>query len=84
MAAVFGELERAMIRERVNAGLARARAKGAQLGRRPVRPSVRAKIRDHLAAGTGIVKTARTLGVGTGTVHRIAKARLAAVVGAAQ
>src|SRR5271169_145728 len=33
MAAVFAELERAMIRERVNAGLARAKAAGKTLGR---------------------------------------------------
>jgi hypothetical protein len=29
-----------MIRERVNAGLARAKARGVTLGRRPVKPSV--------------------------------------------
>jgi DNA invertase Pin-like site-specific DNA recombinase len=34
---VFAEFEREMIRERVNAGLARAKAKGDRLGRRPVR-----------------------------------------------
>jgi hypothetical protein len=33
MAAVFGELERSLIRERVMAGLARARARGKRLGR---------------------------------------------------
>jgi DNA invertase Pin-like site-specific DNA recombinase len=33
MLAVFGELEREIIRERVNSGLARARAQGARLGR---------------------------------------------------
>ena len=35
MLGVFAEFERAMIRERVNAGLARAKAKGVTLGRRP-------------------------------------------------
>ena len=34
MLGVFAEFERAMIRERVNAGLARAKAKGVTLGRR--------------------------------------------------
>ena len=35
MCGVFAEFERGMIRERVNAGLARARSKGITLGRRP-------------------------------------------------
>ncbi len=38
MLGVFAEFERGIIRERVNAGLARARAKGTKLGRR--RPAV--------------------------------------------
>jgi DNA invertase Pin-like site-specific DNA recombinase len=36
MLGVFAEFERGIIRERVNAGLARAKAKGTKLGRRPV------------------------------------------------
>src|SRR5262249_7563354 len=39
MLGVFAEFERAMIRERVMAGLARARADGKQLGRRTVEQS---------------------------------------------
>jgi DNA invertase Pin-like site-specific DNA recombinase len=35
MLGVFAEFERGIIRERVNAGLARARANGIKLGRRP-------------------------------------------------
>jgi hypothetical protein len=42
-AALFAEFERAMIRERVMTGLARARADGKQLGRRTVEQSHRAK-----------------------------------------
>jgi DNA invertase Pin-like site-specific DNA recombinase len=38
MLGVFAEFERNMIRERVNAGLARAKAKNTKLGRRPVKP----------------------------------------------
>jgi DNA invertase Pin-like site-specific DNA recombinase len=34
MCGVFAQFERAMIRERVNAGIARARSKGVRLGRR--------------------------------------------------
>ena len=36
MMGVFAEFERAMIRERVMAGLARAREEGTKLGRRPI------------------------------------------------
>ncbi len=39
MLGVFAEFERGIIRERVNAGLARAKAKGTRLGRRPVEPT---------------------------------------------
>src|ERR1700675_2762295 len=46
MLGVFAEFERGIIRERVNAGLARARAKGTKLGRRPVESSVEVQIRE--------------------------------------
>jgi DNA invertase Pin-like site-specific DNA recombinase len=42
MLGVFAEFERGIIRERVNAGLARARQNGTKLGRRRVKPSVKA------------------------------------------
>ena len=67
----FAEFERAMIRERVNAGLARARAQGKTLGRPKVGPAVERRVRASLTKGTGILKTARTLGLGTRTVQRI-------------
>ena len=73
----FAEFEREMIRSRVNAGLARAKARGVRLGRPKVSAKVEAAIKKHLAAGIGILKTARTVGVGSGTVQRI-KAELAA------
>ena len=71
MCGVFAEFERAMIVERVNAGLARARARGKRLGRRPVRPSVEARIRELKAEGMGKVKIGRTIGVGTSVVQRV-------------
>jgi len=71
MLGVFAEFERGMIRERVNAGLARARAKGTKLGRRPVKPSVEARIRELKAQGMGILKIGRTVGVGTSVVQRV-------------
>jgi DNA invertase Pin-like site-specific DNA recombinase len=71
MLGVFAQFERAMIRERVNAGLARARAQGKTLGRPKVAPAVEKLVRASLSKGVGILKTARTLGLGTGTVQRI-------------
>src|SRR5271154_2836514 len=73
MLGVFAEFERGIIRERVNAGLARARANGTKLGRRRVKPSVEASIRELRAKGDGILKIGRTLGVGTSVVQRIFK-----------
>ena len=71
MLGVFAEFERGMIRERVNAGLARARAKGVKLGRHRVKPSVEARIRELKAEGMGILKIGRTVGVGTSVVQRV-------------
>src|SRR6267143_3968628 len=71
MLGVFAEFERGIIRERVNAGLARARAKGTKLGRRPVKPSIEARIRELKANGMGILKIGRTVGVGTSVVQRV-------------
>jgi DNA invertase Pin-like site-specific DNA recombinase len=73
MLGVFAELERELIRERVLAGMARARSQGKHLGRPRVDADVEAAIRATLAGGTGIVRTARLHGVGVGTVQRIAK-----------
>jgi len=71
MLGVFAEFERGIIRERVNAGLARAKANGTKLGRRPVKPAVEARIRGLRSKGMGILKIGRTLGVGTSVVQRV-------------
>ena len=80
MAAVFAELERGMIVERVKAGIARAQAetpeqrerKGKKaFGRPPIAPSKEAAIRAALATGKGILKVAKEIGVGSGTVQRV-------------
>jgi DNA invertase Pin-like site-specific DNA recombinase len=60
-----------MIVERVKAGISRARSQGKRLGRRPVVDAVVQRIREQLAGGSGILKTAKALNVGTGTVHRV-------------
>jgi DNA invertase Pin-like site-specific DNA recombinase len=71
MLGVFAEFERGIIRERINAGLARARAKGTKLGRRRVKPSVEARIIELRAEGDGILKIGKKLGVGTSVVQRV-------------
>ena len=71
MMAVFAEFERAMIRERVNAGLERARSQGRRLGRPTIGSEVEAKVRELRAGGMGMVKVAKTLGIGVSAVQRI-------------
>ena len=70
---VFAEFERGIIPERVNAGLARARAKGTKLGRRRFTPTVEARILELRSEGYGILKIGRKLGVGTSVVQRVLK-----------
>jgi DNA invertase Pin-like site-specific DNA recombinase len=74
MMGVFAEFERAMIRERVLAGLARAKEQGTRLGRRRIEDTNTAKvaaIRVALASGKGVRRIARDLKVGVGTVLRL-------------
>lgn len=74
MMGVFSEFERAMIRERVMAGIARARAEGTKLGRRRIEETNADKvkaIRAMRAGGTGLRRIATELGVGVGTVIRV-------------
>jgi DNA invertase Pin-like site-specific DNA recombinase len=73
MMGVFAEFERAMIRERINAGLARARAEGKTLGRPALSPKSEAAIRAALSGGESIRKAAASCKVSIGTVHRIKK-----------
>jgi DNA invertase Pin-like site-specific DNA recombinase len=71
MMGIFAEFERALIVERTCAGRARARAQGKVLGRPKVTGEVEAAVLSLLAAGTGVVRTAREIGCGVGTVQRI-------------
>ena len=73
MLGVFAEFERGIIKERVNAGLARARANGVKLGRRRVKPSIEAEIVKLRAKGDGILKIGKKLGIGTSLVQRVFK-----------
>jgi DNA invertase Pin-like site-specific DNA recombinase len=69
----FAEFERSMIRQRINAGLKRAVEAGKTLGRPRTSEKVEKRIQAQLRAGKGIIKVAREVGVGTGTVQRIAQ-----------
>jgi DNA invertase Pin-like site-specific DNA recombinase len=85
MMGVFADFERSIIQARVKAGMDRAMAEQISgkvrrnsagkllkaIGRPKVADAVEAAIRASLAAGVGIGKTARTVGVGVGTVQRI-------------
>ena len=68
----FAEFERTMIRQRVKAGLKRAVAQGVKLGRPKIDSTTERKVRKQLAKGMGMLKVAKSLGIGTGTVQRIA------------
>src|ERR1700722_3927937 len=76
MLGVFSEFEAAMIRERVRTGVERAKRNGTKSGKAIGRPRLgqdqEAAAKKLLCDGMGILKVARTLKIGTGTVSRIA------------
>lgn len=73
MAAVFARLERGMIQERVKAGMARAKAEGKTLGRPKISSETEAKILLLRRDGHGMIKIAKTLGIGVSAVQRVVK-----------
>ena len=75
MMGVFAEFERAMIQERVRAGLARARSVGKRLGRPRIAPELEERIRKALSipGRPGVRKIAKQFGVDPGTVQRISR-----------
>jgi DNA invertase Pin-like site-specific DNA recombinase len=62
-----------MIQERVKAGLARTKAKGTVLGRPRVSAEIEQKILDLRISNPklGMIKIAKEVGVGVGTVQRL-------------
>jgi|SRR5437773_1759068 len=80
MLGVFAQFERAIIQERVRAGLARTRAKGTVLGRpmKNYKPRQKAdleqRIRELRAQDMGKGKIARNLGIGVSVVQRVLSA----------
>jgi DNA invertase Pin-like site-specific DNA recombinase len=71
MMGVFAEFERAMIAERVRAGLARARGEGKRLGRPPIEKRIREALATPGRPGVRVI--AKQFGVNPGTVQRISR-----------
>ncbi|MBI1210457.1 MAG: resolvase [Alphaproteobacteria bacterium] len=71
MMGVFAEFERAMIVERVKAGLRRARKEGRVGGRPRVDERKERRAREMLASGVGMRKIAAVVGIGVSVVQRI-------------
>ena len=74
----FAEFERSMIRQRINAGIARARKhgtkSGAPIGRAPIDPKLVDRAREALSKGMSYRAAAAAAGVSLGTVQRVAAA----------
>src|SRR5215218_9679933 len=76
MMGVFAEFERAMIQERVRAGLRRARSEGKRLGRPPLSPELEERVRKALnqpGRTEGVRKIAKRFGISVPTVQRISR-----------
>lgn len=75
MMGVFAEFEREMIRERVAAGLARAKTKGTKSGNPIGRPSVGAEVEQRIrhlrSTGMGMLRIAKAAGCGVSVVQRV-------------
>lgn len=68
---VFADFESTVIKESINTGLNRARAKGQTLGRPRTKAAVEEEIRAYRKEGMGIKKIAKHLGIGVGVVQRV-------------
>ena len=71
MLGVFSEFERSLIRDRVMAGLDRARSQGKRLGRPPVPPLTVDKIKKLRGEGMSLRKIAKQVGISTTKVHQL-------------
>src|SRR5690242_20691336 len=73
MMGVFAEFERAMIQERVRAGLSRAKAEGVQLGRPRIPEKTEAAVRAALQCKKSYRNIAADYRVSLGSVQRVAR-----------
>jgi len=76
MLAVFSEFERELIRGRVRAGIARARAKGAVFGRPSLSPDRVARVEKALRDGLSIRAVAKATSTSTASVQRIKRSMI--------
>jgi DNA invertase Pin-like site-specific DNA recombinase len=74
IAGAVAEMERALIRERVQSGVDRAKRQGKKLGR-PRALVDEEKIREEMAAGWSLRATAKRWGVSRGVVRRLVAAK---------
>jgi putative DNA-invertase from lambdoid prophage Rac len=79
--ASLAKIERQKISERTRAGMRRAADQGKRLGRPRISASTHARIVEKLTKGDGIRATARAVGTGNETVHRIAREMRAGLPG---
>ena len=75
MVGVFAEFERAMIQERVRAGLDRAKAQGKTLGRPTLDQSVTEAILKDKDSGLSMRQIQRKRKVSLGAVHKVINAQ---------
>ena len=75
MMGVFAEFERAIVQERVRAGLKRAKSEGKQLGRPRIARALEERIKKALAipGRPGVRVIAKQFGVDPGTVQRVSR-----------
>jgi len=71
MMGVFAEFERAMIQDRIRAGLDRAKAQGKRLGRPPLDGRKRDEVLAARERGLSLRKISDQVGLSVGAVHRI-------------
>jgi len=68
--AALAEFERELIRERVNAGIAAAKAKGVRFGRLPkITPELLAQAREQVSQGRSVRHVAVDLGIGKSALY---------------
>ena len=73
MVAVFAQFEREILRERVKAGIAQAKAKGKFTGRPQTAAKRGAEVQALHAQGISQAEIARRLGIGRTSVRRLLK-----------
>jgi DNA invertase Pin-like site-specific DNA recombinase len=71
--AAMAEFERELIRERVKAGISNARAKGQQIGRKPLPSKVIDRIVILRGEGMSVRQIAKEVNVSIGGVHKTLK-----------